>query len=397
MKRIAPALIALTLIAGVPLALAQEITSDDRSVEMRLGNDLYTAGDAVGVAESLDGDFNAMGNSINVTGGVGGDVQAAGSNVHISGDVGDDVRVVAGNVIISGSVTGDVIVFGGSVTISRSASVSGNVLANGGTVLIEGAVSGNVRVNGDDATITGPVEGNLQVNARSMTLGSNVNGNAQITAESITLAQDGRIGGDLRYWNEEGQLNTSGKVGGAATFDESLGKRHMTGKEQATVAGAILSAVSVFSLLYAALTIGIFMLATRTIFVESGKRMRGAPGWSLLMGLLYFVATPGVILLLAITLIGLPLAIALLLVYLMSIFFAKILASIVLARWAELSTGKKKKWHPAAVYFAALGFYIVLSLLTLVPFVGWVLVFLTVVLAYGSFLTVKFDRFRKIR
>lgn len=395
MKRIAPVLLALTLLSAIPLALAQETVSDDRSAEMRLGNDLYTAGDGIDIMENIDGDVNAAGNSINITGNVGADVQAAGSNVHISGNVGDDVRVAAGNVIVSGNVAGDIIAFGGSVTISRGATVSGNVLVAGGTFLMEGTVSGNVRANTDEATIAGPVGGDLNVNARHMTLGSAVTGNAELTADSITLAQDALIGGDLRYWNEAGQINTTGKVAGAATFDAALGEGRMHDEADKGALGVILSAISVYMVLYAALTIGLFMLATRTFFTESAKRLRKAPGWSLLMGLLYFIVTPAVIVLLAVTLIGLPVAIALLLFYLMSIFFAKILASIVLARWAEMSL--KKKWHPAAVYFAALGFYIVLSLLTLIPFIGWVLVFLAIVTAYGAFATVKYERFQKIR
>lgn len=363
---------------------------------MRLGNDLYTAGDVLDSTQNLNGDLNAAGNAINVTGNVGGDVQAAGSSVNISGSVADDVRVAAGNVLLNGNVRGDVIVFAGNVTIARGATVSGNVLVMGGTLLMEGAVRGNLFVRADQVTIAGAVGSDLDVRAERLTLGSEVAGNAVMVADSITLAQAARVGGDVRYWNEEGQLNATGKVGGAVTFDPDLGRGRMTDDNvpEHALAG-IIGAVTIYSLLYAALTIGLFMLATKTFFTESAKRLRAAPGWSLFVGLLYFVAMPGVIVLLGITLIGLPVALAALMFYVMSIVFAKVLASIVLARWTELYF--KKKWHPAAVYALALGFYVALKLLSIVPFIGWVLCFVVIVTTYGAFASVKFERFRKIR
>lgn len=395
MKRIAPALLTLSIALGAPLALAQEFSESGNSVVMRLGNDVYTAGEALDITENVDGDVNAAGNAVNITAGIGGDVQAAAGNVNISGDVADDVRVAAGTVNISGGVAGDVIVFGGTVTVARGATVSGNLLVFGGTALVEGTVRGNVKIDADQATVAGPVGGDLNVNAQRLTLGSAVTGNAHLVADSITLAQAARIGGDLRYWNEEGQVNATGKVAGAATFDPSLGENRMDKEEYEGAFAGIIAAVSVFTLLYAALTIALFMLATRTFFLDSAKRLQKAPGWSLLIGLVYFVAMPGAILLLAITLIGLPVALAALAIYLMSVFFAKIIASIVLARWTELYF--RKKWHPVAVYFAALGFYVALKLLSLVPVLGWAICFLIVVTAYGAFAAVKYERVQKIR
>lgn len=395
MKRLTAPMLALIIFFVASPALAQEITEKDSSVEMSLGNDLYTAGEVLNITQPLEGDLNAAGDTINISGDVGSDIQAAGSSINITGNIGDDVRIAAGDVLITGDVEGDILVLAGKVTIARSSTISGNLLMAGGTALIEGAINGNAHIRADQVTVTGNVNGDLNIDAEEITIGSLVAGNAVLAAESITLAQAARIEGDLRYWNEDKNLNAIGKVAGTATFDPALSEGRMTDDDYEGIFAGVFGVMMIYSLLYAAFTIGLFMFATRTFFVESAKHMQKAPGWSMLIGLLYFIAMPGVILLLAITLIGLPIALAALAIYLMSIFFAKVLAAIVLARCTELYF--KKKWHPVGVFFAALGFYVLLKLLSLIPILGWIIVFFVVVTAYGALATVKYERFQKIR
>jgi cytoskeletal protein CcmA (bactofilin family) len=394
MKKSLSALIALGLI--VPsMVLAQEITKDQDGIAMMLGNDMYAAGNAVNISRNIEGDVNIAGNTLNITGIIGGDVHAAGSQVLISGNVEDDMRVFGNNIVISGNVGGDVIAFGNTITIAQGATISGNLLAGGANVNVDGNVNGDVRVSGETVSVSSEIGGSLYIDGQKATVESSVVGDAHIASNSLSLNDPTRIQGDLRYWNEKGSMNTAGKVMGSSTFDPSLRPMHDESKaDKAGALAAIIAAVSIVSLLYAALTITVFMLVTRTFFIESAKRLNAQPGMSLLIGLGYFFLMPFAIILLMLTVIGIPLGLAALAFYILSIIFAKVIAAIILARLTEIRM--RRKWHWAAVFGLSLLYYIILKLIMIIPFVGWAICFFVVVATFGSFEFTKFDRYKKV-
>lgn len=394
-KRIS-AIAALGLVLSTTTALAAVTTKEgEDTFEMHFGNDLFSVGNSVNVSQPAADDVFAAGNRVMVTGDVRGDINAAGSDVILNGIAHDDVRVFAGNVRINGNIEGDVMVFGGTLYIARDSNISGSILGGGGEITLDGTVEGDVNIDGGSIALNGTVNGNVEIKGEHVTVASLIAGNSIIAAQAISLNDGTNIRGDLRYWQDDGQLNTTGKVMGTATLDNKLERTKPASEtEVAGLMATLLATVTIFGVLYAALTIGVFMLITRTIFIESAKKLNAMPGWSILIGFLYFILTPFAILLLMITLIGIPLGLTLFSIYIFSLFFAKVIASIVLTRWCEARG--KKKWHPAAVYFGALGMYILLSLIGIIPFVGWLAVMIVVVASYGAFEMVKFERVKKI-
>lgn len=394
MKRFALALTTISLAAPLTL-LAQDIRVSADSTELRLGNDLYTAGDTVDISGNLAGDTIAVGNEIMIRGNIRGDVQAAGSSVSVSGTVQDDVRIAGNAINITGNIAGDVVAFGRTIVVARGATISGSLLAGGESVLIEGTVRGGVRLAAQTVSVLGPVRGDAFIEGEQVSLDGSIGGNATVEATNLALGQRAAIAGNLRYWNEGGQINTTGKVAGTTNFDPSLrGEDSDAPDEGAAIVGVIFAAVSVYSLFYAALMIGLIFFFTKTIFTESAKRLKAAPGQSTLIGMIYFIAVPGAILLLMFTLIGIPLALALLALYLISMFFSPIIASVILARIAEMRY--RKKWGTINLFFAALGIYVLLKLLWLIPFIGWIIVLFAIFATYGAFETVKYERLKKI-
>lgn len=383
-----------TLFLIPAIAAAQVFSTDDNSARMTLGNDTYVAGNLLNITEDLSGDLLIAGNRVMVNANIDGDVQSAGSSVSIDGSVSDDVRAAGGDVTISGNIGGDVIVFGGSVLIMQSAVIEGNLLVSGGSVVIDGTVRGNVRTSGGDVKVGGAIGGTSDIRGEKVAVAGTFSGNAVVVAREWTVGPDSRFGADVRYWTSAGQMDLRNNVAGTATFDPELAMRDKQAPADAGALGAILAALTIFSLFSAALTIGIFQLATRTFFIDSAKRLQHSPLMSMLWGLVYFILTPGIVILLTMTIIGIPLALALAVLYIITVAFAKILTAMVFARWAELRSGKK--WHPVAVYFVSLAFWIVLKLVGLVPFLGWIAVFLAVIAGYGAFLSIKAERYRKV-
>jgi cytoskeletal protein CcmA (bactofilin family) len=389
-------LLALSLLFPLSAA-AQRVTEDnDERVIFSLGNDIYAVGNLIDVDDPAPGDVNAAGNRIMIRNGIAGDLHAAGSDVTVNGLVEDDARIAAGDVTINGTVNGDVLAFGGNIYINKGATILGNLVAMGGRIVMDGAVRGNAVIKGGDVQLNGTVNGAADIQSDVLIFTGSVGSGAVIASKDIQMIPGPRIAGDLRYWQEKGAEDFDISVGGNVVYDEELGYTEEHGGEEAAgVFAAIFGAFAIYSLLFAALTIGLLMLATRTLFVDSAKHLQKRPGMSVLVGFLYFIVTPAIIIFLFITIIGIPLALVLLALYLISIGFAKILTAMVLARLLELRG--KKKWHAAALFFASLGIYALLKILMIIPIVGWLVCIFTCMFAYGALLMAKKDRYMKVR
>lgn len=398
MRRFIALTVLLTLIPAA--AMAQEFTQDDNSASMRLGNDLYAAGNILTIMESVEDDLFIAGNRIAIRSTIGGDVHAAGSTITIDGTVKDDLRVVGGDVTISGTIEGDVLMAGGTIYLEPTAVIKGNLLGGGGTIRVEGTVEGNVKISGGDIAYLGTTIGTLEMQGETVTMNGIVQGDAAVAGQTLSIDPATTIGSNLHYWSNAGAVAIKANVTGEIVLDEALKMPERVRAQQSEnkgIAAGILGAFSIIALLAAALSIGVFQFATKKFFIDSAQKLRTMPGMSLLFGLIFFVLTPIVILLLMITIIGFPIALAVGAAYFISVLFAQILAALVLARAAEQTWAKKKtKWHPTAIYFAALGIWMLFKILWFMPVLGWIIVVLTVTAAYGALLTIKWERFKQV-
>ena len=97
--------------------------------------------------------------------------------------------------------------FAGGQTISIASEVFGDVFCAGQTVTISGRVHGDVICAAQTLTITGPVDGDVRLAGQTVSLGSTVGGNATIGSQSFVLTGNGRVNGDLTLGSETAQLN----------------------------------------------------------------------------------------------------------------------------------------------------------------------------------------------
>jgi hypothetical protein len=120
------------------------------------------AGDRVNIVEPVNDDVFASGNMISVNapvqsitaiGGtitinapVKGDVTAAGGTVTINNDVGGKVVAIGGSVDIAGNVNNDVELHGGSVTIRKTATIGKDATISAGSVQNDGAILGTLSI-----------------------------------------------------------------------------------------------------------------------------------------------------------------------------------------------------------------------------------------------------------
>jgi cytoskeletal protein CcmA (bactofilin family) len=131
-----------------------EIDFDEIAVDIdsKIAEGMNVAGDySLPAGDTVHDDVTISGGSATIDGVVDGDVAVMGGEVTINGMVDGDVAVMGGNCDISGSVSGDAAIFGGN--IEHKGIIAGDIFVVGGTVALD---SGSV-VEGDIATIGGVI------------------------------------------------------------------------------------------------------------------------------------------------------------------------------------------------------------------------------------------------
>lgn len=394
MRTFSNALTALLLFAlFLPGAAAQQgIQEDENSVRMMFGSDVYTAGEDIVIEGTVEDDVLAAGASVRIMTTVPGDVLAAGGKIDLRGMIEDDARIAGGDISLSGGIANDAVIMGGTVRLLETSVISGSVMIFGGDITIDGVIKGDLLIRGGNVTINGRIGGNTDMRGGSVRLNGQMFGDAILGAAEVTLGSTATIEGDLRYWQQDGQEEFAG-VQGTATFDPDLSMQQP--EENEGLAAAILGVFAFYTIFSAALMIGVLLFCTKTLFSESAKRLQQAPWMGLLIAFLFFLLLPVIGILFLVTIIGLPLAAAIFAVWLLSLLFAKTVASTVFAHWVQMRA--KKKWHPALVFLLALGIFIVLKLVGLIPYIGWITCMILTMIGFGAYLQVKYDRYKKVR
>ncbi|MFO0704618.1 MAG: polymer-forming cytoskeletal protein [Candidatus Andersenbacteria bacterium] len=382
MKRIFYLIIVAVLVVPFSASAAQFKSGESITQQDKLSEDLYAAGQNLTVKGEVDGDVFGMAGIITLDGTVKQDANLTGGTITV-GNVQDDLRVGGGTITINGQVGDDAMVAGGTIHFSDASKVSGDLSIAGGALILDGTVSGTTRIGAGDVQLNGTFDGPVFVQADRITINGKLNADSQLAARQVVVGDKAQIAGDVRYWQEKGAISADNALkGGSFTFDDSLAIKQQDG----AFAGPLLMFM-LFSLLSAALVLALFVHFDKDNKSEKAARLLSAQYWkSLLTGLIFYIVTPVLGLLLCVTLIGLPIGLFVLAMYGFIMYAAPIIAALVLTKWIDLRRTKQfGKW---ATFFVALGLLVALKLIAWIPFVGMLLLLLIVPAALGAKLQV---------
>lgn len=352
-------IVALLCILPIPLiALAGDFKAGEEKVVVNhsevINDDLYIAGGEVTIDGTVNGDVFAAGGRVIVSGTITGDLFIASGQALIRGTVSDDLRIGAGDVIIEGTVGDDVVAAAGSVTLSKNASVGGDIHAQAGQVTVSG------------------------------TTGS-------IYANTGTLAvEDGaRVRGSIEYSADRQATIASGAVEGQV-------KRNMPSPEKKERGMAyFVTATSVVSLLIKIL-MGVLLIYVVPVKVTTMTTSWKAQfGHNLLWGFLFLIGAPALGLLLLISVIGMPLGIALVLLYPIVLYLGSLLGMIGAGFWIQTWWGKGTLQHPDWISVVFGG--IILWVLKLIPVIGWVVAIIVFLSGLGAILRFDWGLYKRLR
>ncbi|MBT4384363.1 hypothetical protein HOD30_01300 [Candidatus Peregrinibacteria bacterium] len=394
------AIISVPLFAGAASAVFFE-AGEELFLSVPFDDDLYAAGCPVIIDENIEGDASVAGCIVTISADISQDLNVGAGVITIDGTVGDDLRAGGGEVTINSIVGDDLFVGGGTVNISRSAVIKGDLIIGGGRVNMNGTVEGDLKMGSGMVIVDGPVLGEATVYGGSVMLNSVFGGNSVIAADEIVFGSSAQLGGDLNYWTKDGELDlTEVSIAGTATFDPELSTAKYTDQfdfDEAELGGIFASIAfgfMMFHFLSAALIILLLSLSTKKFFKKAAMELEKEFSKSLLAGFLYFVFVPIVALLVMVTVIGIPLGLITLLLYAITVYLASIVSSIVLAHWVVLHW--KLKWSKVAHFFLSLLIYVLLTLICLIPIVGWITKIVIVFAAFGAHLLHKFKLWKQV-
>jgi hypothetical protein len=326
-----------------------------------LKGDQYLAGGAVDVHGRVEGDLTMAGGQAGLDGVVTGDVAAIGGIVHVGGVVGDDVRVLGGQVIVQGWVGDGLLVGGGEITLTRGTMVGGDAILGGRRIVDLGDVGGNLLAAGQYVEVAG-----------------DVGGRTTIRADEVVIGPKARLSGDLLVSSPNPPRIAEGaKIAGKVVLD-APGAKGLWQRLREVLRAV---AVQVGLLLVAWAWIAAAPRLSREAAVVEWRRLWMVPGIGVAVGF----GLPLVAVLLALTVVGIPLAIGVAAVWALLLLAGYASTAICLGDWLRSRT---KRGAPGATLGRTL-LWTFLSLLVLrvaeaLPWVGTAVTIGAIVFGTGA-------------
>ena len=261
---------AFAVFACVPAAAV----ADDMA-EATLGGNEFLAGGQVELDEVVRRNAFVSGGDVTVGGSVGRNLYAAGGDVRLVGEVGGDARMA-----------------GGVLRLEPGARVTGDATLAGGSIEVDGEVGGDLSAFGERIFVNGRVDGDLR-----------------LAGDRLRLGPDARIGGQVVYRSGDDLVVEPGAQVAGGVKEVASERAWRRAAHGATIVGGI--ALSLGLVLLGA----ILILGMPRFSREAAAKIRRQPWQALGLGCAMLVGVPVALALLVVTIVGIPLAVLLAFAY----------------------------------------------------------------------------------
>jgi cytoskeletal protein CcmA (bactofilin family) len=351
----------------------KDVSSISVASDEIIDDSLVVFADSVDVRGVVTGDLITFARRINVPGAVQGNIVTFGQNVEITGKVDGDIMGFAQTIRANGDIGKNLWAFGQNITIDPSSKLEQNATVFGANVNVDGEV-------GRD----------LWAFAAFLDVGGSIGRDLNLRGEKLTVRDPSIIGRNLnvRVKSEDNvQILPGATIQGATNIElqteHARPNKYLTigfyFKQILRIAGAFLMGLLLFWLIP----------GIKDTPLSNGVGLLTSGG----IGFLTLVATPVAILIMAITVLGLPVAFTTLLFYLLALYLSKI----VIGRYIGKVLLRSDKGTMASTALELLlGIFIVIVAVNL-PFIGGILNILLIIIGLGALLISAYRTYRKSR
>lgn len=357
------------LIAIFAVFLSMPALADEDTALLDFGGDAFRAGGSVIHDTTGADDLFMAGDSLLGTADISGSAHMAGREIVMEGVVAGDVYAAGEDISIRGDVTGDVSIAGRALSVGR--------------------VGGDVRMAGAELRLQGDIGGYAMVAGESLVFDAAVAGDVRLAVERVDWGEAASITGRLYVYEEElGQLEIPDRVISAdrierREIEEWEGPQPPSWRR--AIGGFLMGVVVV-----AALAAFIAALIPERL-AEMRRQVLARPFHTLWLGFLAQSALMGAGVIFAMTLIGLLLTPAMVLLALASGFAGYVVAAYAFGVGLMLAFGGLQPTSIGERALAAGIGALAAGLIGLIPFLGWLFV-LALVLAGVGAITIRLFR-----
>ena len=294
---------ALCAVALPPPAAAADTEHGNPNYTLAAGQvvktDLIVAADRTVIDGDVDGDLIAWSRNITVNGHVKGDVLGWGQLVTVNGTVDGNLRTFCQMLTIFGTVRKNAMAWSGDVNLDQKGKIGGSVTLGAGDGELNGSIGGDVLAFIGGLEIDGPIGGNVRVRAGHLSIGS----------EAV-------IAGTTKYeGNNMAEVAAGAKLANPIEFT-----RHKRGPDRTSPRYyrhqiLLWGAGFIFGLVLLLVAPGFFYDVTNAC-----KKVASASG----MGVLCLIAFPVAAVLVCVTIVGIPVGITALFLYLIALYSTQV-------------------------------------------------------------------------
>jgi hypothetical protein len=283
----------MVIIGGTRLASAYDIRSGDNintSSQKPINDTMFVAGKTVDINNEVFGDVFCAGQNITVTGTIHGDVICAGQTVNVSGVVDGDVRLAGQTVTLGAKVAGNATI-GGQSFVTQTGS----------------AIGGDLTVGSTDATLNGSVGRDVVGGGTSIVVNNKVSRHMKIGADKLELGSGARVGGNIDLTSAH-DISKNSQAVVSGTVSRTVPKDNESQSNRGAIFGFSIVWFLICLLTMLATAMVLALLFPRLLHTVTQNALP-TPWKALLVGFIACIAAPIILITLAATLVGIPLAI----------------------------------------------------------------------------------------
>ena len=423
------------------------LISDTTNYQETTDSDLYITDSEYEISNTINGNVFATVDTLNInsSGTIKGNLFVTANNVNIKSDVvySDTEKDELGNPVITINkassvlgnsfiladkfvlspgceIDGDLYICANEVHLEQNSKVDGNVFICSSNIILNAEVNGSLYAMSEvfDMQYFAFISRDLHLTAKQVTLNGWIYRNSFITTKTI-LTQDkfinqgdftltdadslifsGEISGnatinskEINFKNKDNEKNLTCKITGNLSYSSNskieisegiVSKEIKYSKYISTISNNIFSNIwnYVLSLITSLVCIFIIYLLISKLVSKYLDKLSNITGLNLLkalgIGLGFLILIPIISILLLITNIGSLLGIIILLIYVLLLIIAKPLFIISIATFA-----KTKLQNKFNIYLYILAITIILSLISLIPYIGFIISLLVSLIGFG--------------
>ena len=328
-----------------------------------INDDLLITGNNVRIDGTINGDVVALADTVEVTGTINGDLLVGCSNLNISGTINDDLRMGAQNARITGKIKRNFSAVAATLILDRDA-----------------IIGGNAAIGAKDLNIDGLIQGGLQAAVNQLSLAGKIGQSAAIRTDNLNVLPGAVIGGSLNYRGaDKGNISPQAQIGGPVTYKYFVEQHNQKAEPAHAPWVGILIWVLVWFISLMLIWLLWFYLNPGS-FVKVQDALKEKPWASLGWGFALLILLPVAAVLMMVTVVGIPIALAAVSLYAAILFVGKLIVGYGLVYYLANRYQISALQKPFAA--AAVG-TLFLKLLSLIPWVGPIVTGVAALLALG--------------